>query len=38
MKGYTDFAMGFLGPNAIATKRVGLWRRGLTLQNDYVII
>ena len=23
MKGYTDFAMGFLGPEAIATKPIG---------------
>lgn len=23
MKGYTDFAMGFMGPGAIATKPIG---------------
>ena len=23
MKGYTDFAMGFLGPAAVATKPIG---------------
>lgn len=23
MKGYTDFAMGFMGPEAVATKPIG---------------
>lgn len=40
MKGYTDFAMGFLGPEAVATKPIGEmkfmdWKKVQEIVNEH---